>query len=251
FICLSAIPANAQQTAVSLGKTYQFITPVSEGYPDNAAYKLTNGVYAAPVTTGETAYYYKSDEYVGLNQSAVDENGNFVIILDLDSIMDDLMGFEISYLNETSIGIYAPSSVTFYVSDTRNGVYTPIGTKTIDEPTTAGISQSLKTRVTADGPVSGQYIMIEIEHKGTFEDEQGNPKTAGWVFLDEISVFGVDGGNGNETQAETNDLTNDITENAPPVTGDDFSVVAYSIIALASVIMIIGIFIKRKASHLK
>ena len=247
LICLLAMPASAQTAPVSLGKTYQFITEASTGYPDSEGYKLTNGIYASPVPTGDTEYYYKSPEYVGLNQSAVDENGNFVIVLDLGSVMDDLSAFELSYLNETDIGIYAPPSVTFYVSETRNGNYTSVGTRVTDEPKTAGVSQTNIARVIPEGPVTGQFVMIEIKHLGSFTDDEGNQKTAGWVFIDEISVFGATP----EAPPVSPDQTQDVTSPGAPQTGDNPEVIAYLIIAFASLLMIIGFIRYRRTREPK
>jgi hypothetical protein len=260
LLCLSVVPAEAQANVVSLGKTYQFITDVSEGYPDSAEYKLTNGVYASPVETGETSFYYKSEEYVGLNQSAVDENGNFVLVLDLDSVMNDLSAFEISYLNETDIGIFAPDSVTFYVSETRNGDYVPVGTIDINEPTTAGISESKTAVVTPDGPVAGQFIMIEIKHLGSYVDDEGVTRTAGWVFLDEISVYGAEEESPDqspdespeESPVESPDTSPETSpDESVPEAGDNMRIISASILAVASVLMILGIIRKRRYGGFK
>lgn len=236
LMCLYAIPAGAQGAAVSQDKSYELITPASSGYPDTTAHKLTNGVYAAANASGS---FYQSPEYVGFNQTAKDENDNFVIILDLGSVMTDLSNFEISYLNQTDIGIFAPSSVTFSVSEIRNGNYTPVGTTTIDEPTTAGITESKKTAVTPEGAISGQYVKIEVKHRGDFVDESGSTIPAGWLFLDEICVYG--------TTTETSDNNG----NNVPQTGDNVTIIIYGIIALTAIWLTGAILKRRKINELK
>ena len=245
ILCLSILPASAQSDIVSLGKTYQLITPASSGYPDTSEYKLTNGVYAESET--ETSYF-ASPEYVGFNQVAVDENNNFVIVLDLGSEVYDLSRFEISYLNETDIGVFSPASVTFSISDTRNGTYTPIGTQVIDDPVTGGIVQTGKATVIPDGPISGQYIMIVVKRKDSFENEQGQTVSPGWVFLDEISVFGTEGGG--DVSEESPDQTQDNSPDVPE-TGDTVSVIAYIILGLTSLLMVCGIILNRKLDEPK
>lgn len=236
LICCSAVSAGAQSDAVSLGKTYQLITPASSAYPDTSANKLTNGVYASPTEAGS---YYQSPEFVGFNRSNVDGNGNFVIVIDLGSVMNDFSRFEISYLNETEVGIFAPVSVTFSVSETRNENYTSVGTQAIDVPEAAA-PQVNKATVTPEGPVSGQYVMIEIKLRESFDDGNGNTVTPGWVFLDEISVYGTDG--------DGNVVSEDDTSQSHPQTGneDDTAMLAYFIIGLTSLLMICGIIMKRK-----
>ena len=248
LIYFYAFPVSAQGVPVSQGKTYDSVTPASTGYPDTA-HELTNGVFAA---ANETGSFYQNPEYVGFNQTAVDENGNFVIIIDLGSVMSDLSSFKISYLNQVDIGIYAPSSVTFSVSDVRNGSYTPVGTATIDEPKTAGTTESNKATVTPEGVVSGQYVMVEVKHLGSFQNENNETVSAGWVFLDEITVNGATADVSSEdvSQADISDIIDETSINIPE-TGDGINFVFYIILGLTGMSLINSMIKRRKAQDTK
>lgn len=242
FLCLYAFPVSAEGTAVSVGKTYELITPASAGYPDTSANKLTNGTFAAATTdTSDVVQsYYQSTEYVGFNQTAKDANENFVILLDLGAGATDLSSFEISYLNQTDIGIYSPESVTFSVSDVRNGSYTPVGTATITDSTADGVSEMKKATVTPSGVISGQYVKIEIKIKTNISDESGGTFNAGWVFVDEITVNGASA----ESVAESS------TENSFPQTGDDTTILAFVLLSITTICLTVLVIRKRKSKEL-
>jgi len=224
---LFAITAQAQSSVISVGKSYQLITPASAGYPDDGK-KLTDGVFAA--TAGGVGY--GNPAFVGFNKSNANANGDFEIIIDLGSVHTDLSKFEISYLHQTDAGIYAPGSVTFSVADTRNGTYTTVGTQTIVEPASTQIN---KTTVTPDGPISGQFIKVDIKIRAPITDESGGTTvTPSWVFVDEISIYGTTG------------ATSIPSESIPPQTGDGITILAFSIIGLTAVVMLCLIIKERK-----
>lgn len=227
---LFVITAQAQSGVISVGKSYQLITPASAAYPDDGK-KLTDGKFAA--TAGGAVY--SNPAFVGFNKSNADASGNFEIIIDLGSVHTDLSKFEISYLHQTSVGIYAPSSVTFSVADTRNGTYTQVGTQTIVEPSTTQIN---KTTITPDGPLSGQFVKVDVKIRAPITDETGGGTiTPGWVFIDEISVYGT---------AASTSISSTTSGVAPPQTGDGITILAFSIIGITAVVMLCIIIKDRK-----
>ncbi len=176
FLCfISVLSVSAAQNVVSLHAAYTFETPVSEGYPD-VELELTNGKYGTPVANGDTDYYYRSEEFVGLQNSAASD-GVHVIVLDLGESYKDLTTFEISALTEIDPGIRTPKKVAFSVSSTQDGEFTPVGEAThtdSDETTNVNILS-----VVTDEPAEGRYVRCEI----TPADN------AAWTFIDEISVL--------------------------------------------------------------
>lgn len=185
---LSVLSVSAAQNVVSLHKGYELLTKASEGYPDEGDAQLTNGKYGTPVANGDTSYYYRNGEFVGFNRSDANGDGNFVILLDLAEPYDDLADFEIGYLNETDVGIFAPVKVAFYISDTRDGDFAFVGERTLSESTAAGQHKAGVATVTPETPVSGRYVMCVITPRGTYE-ESGAEKTATWTFIDELTVL--------------------------------------------------------------
>jgi hypothetical protein len=245
LVCLYSLPVSAQESAISLGKTYESITPASSAYPDTSAQKLTNGVFASPTasdTSASAQSYYKSAEYVGFNQASVDTNGNFVILLDLGSVATNLSSFEVSYLNETDVGIYSPASVTFSVSDVRNGNYTSVGIAQLSDSTTAGVVETKKATITPDGAINGQYIKIEIKPQSSFTDVSGGTVTPGWVFLDEITVSGT------ASNVNSNISNDSITI---PMTGEGGSLIVFAFLSITAVIALSVIVSKRKSDENK
>lgn len=187
---LSVLSVSAAQNVVSLHKGYELLTKASEGYPDDGGEQLTNGKYGTPVANGDVSYYYRDGEFVGFNRSDVNADGNFVILLDLAESYDDLADFEIGYLNETDVGIFAPVKVAFYISDTRDGDFSFVGERTISESTAAGQQKAGIATVTPETTVSGRYVMCVITPRGTYEqDGNGGEKTATWTFIDEVTVL--------------------------------------------------------------
>ncbi|MDD4125858.1 MAG: hypothetical protein PHW77_09085 [Eubacteriales bacterium] len=185
-LSLLALPVMAleESALLSRGKSYTLVTPASIAYPDDDSFKLTNGEKGELVE----GYYYKSDAYLGFNQAGKDENGDFVIILDLGSDYNNIKTFVLSYLTETDVGIYAPQSYTVYIADEAEGVYTLVGTEVIEESKQAGVALTNTAVIEAPENVSGQYIKFVIHHLEPFDNE-GTSVTAGWTFIDEIEVY--------------------------------------------------------------
>ena len=229
-VAMFLLPTDA--AVVSEQAEYSLITPASEAYPDDGA-KLTDGVFAT-LPDGASGYY-SSGYYVGFNQANVDGDGNFVIILDLGSTQSDISAFTIGFLNETDIGIFAPKSVTFSVSDERNGTYTDVGTLNTAKSVSAGLSETYAETLTAEG-VTARYVKVTVEHLGTFTDDSGAEKNAGWVFIDEISVLtGTSDASGStESSLPTDDLST-------PQTGDSGSLTVFALISLASFAMLVAL----------
>ncbi len=181
LICAFPISASAESEDVAMHKYYALVTPAASGYADDGR-KLTDGIYAERIQSGAASYYYKSDAYVGF--SAVDAvDGSFVIICDLGEIRRDLCLFEISLLNETDIGIYMPKTVTVAVADQFDGTYRDVGVYLSNEPSVAGVSQTVIATVTPPSAVSGRFVRFTLSH---LVDDYG------WVFADEISVYTSD-----------------------------------------------------------
>lgn len=189
IVAVFALPVSAldESALLSRGKEYTLITPASAAYADDESFKLTDGVKGEQ-TEG---YYYKSGAFVGFNQTNKDENGDFVIILDLGSERTNLKAFVINYLAETEAGIYAPEKLTVYVSGEFDGDYTPAGLVTIDETTEMGTSLTGTATVSTAGDTPGRFVKFVIHHKEPFEDG-GTTISAGWTFLDEIEVYSSD-----------------------------------------------------------
>jgi hypothetical protein len=256
----------AEGGEVSYGKEYSLITPASSGYPDDGI-KLTDGIFGT-VPDGKNNYY-SSSAYVGLNRSNVNENGDFVIILDLGRKYSDLSAFTIGFLNETDVGIYAPKSVTFALSDERNGEYTNVGTLDTQKSTAGGLSETFAMTLAADD-AEGRFVRVTIEHLGIFSNEDGEQATAGWTFIDEISVYssGNSNANGNTTGESTDESVEtapsqsetDITSDVPDISaessvgeqvnpGDNgFSVAIWTLLAISMLAMAAALFVKKKES---
>ncbi len=210
---------SAEGTEVSYGKTYSLITPASSGYPDDGL-KLTDGIFGT-IPDGKTNFY-SSSAYVGFNRSDVNEDGDFVVILDLGRKYSDLSAFTVGFLNETDVGIYAPKSVIFAISDDRNGEYTEIGTLDTAKSTADGLSETFAMTLAADD-TEGRFVRVTIKHLGNFTDNSGTEHTAGWTFIDEISVYSS--GNGNAA----GDLSNDASSEASTESSiDESSIMAES-----------------------
>lgn len=258
----AAYTASAEEGEISYGKSYALITPASAAYPDSGS-KLTDGIYGTLPDGGSS--YYSSGAYVGFNQVDTDENGNFVIILDLGRVYGDISAVTIGFLNETGAGIYAPKSVTFALADDRNGDYTELGALNTAKSTESGISETFAMTLAADN-AEGRYLRVTVTHLGEFTDADGNAKTAGWTFIDEISVYSSgdsSNGAGGESLGESSNTVDDssspaesseISENeaSAPVTessepeipdaGDDGGILAFILLALSSFAMIGALF---------
>lgn len=171
---LSVLSVSAAQNVVSLHKSYTVLTPMSQGYPDING-ELTNGRFGTPVENGTVAYHYQSEEYVGFRRSDGGETGEIVILLDLGEKYSDLWDFEIGYLHEPEVGIQAPVSVSFYLSDEENGEYTLVGEVSPADPKIkAGILS-----VSASEGLAGRYVKAVIVPG----------ESTAWTFLDEFSVL--------------------------------------------------------------
>lgn len=248
WICmLCVLSSAAAQNVVSLRKGYELLTKASDGYPDSGE-KLTNGKYGTPVDNGSTKYYYRDPEFVGFHRNDTDADGTFVILLDLGEVLNELSDFEVGYLNETDVGIYAPSKISFSISDTRDGDYTPVGDITLSEPTSAGQQHAGIATVTAPQMASGQYVRCVIT-PGSYSDAQGQTVTAAWTFIDEIQVLqGRNSTSGPESSAGTSDSASSPAASnvTTPPTGDR-ALVSLVLIAGASSLAVAALIGRRRA----
>ncbi len=218
LVCLCCVlSVSAAQNVVSLHKSYELVTSASEGYPDTSG-ELTNGKYGTPVPNGDVQYYYRDPEYVGFNRSSVNTDGNFVIVLDLADPCKDLSSFELGYLNETDIGIYAPTKVAFYISNELSENYTFVGERALSESTAAGQQKAGIAEVIPETPVSGRYVMCVITPRDKFTTEDGQERTATWTFIDEITVLQGQNPLDDESKTETTssaESSADMTSSVP------------------------------------
>ena len=248
-----ALLPSAEGNELSYGKSYTLVTPASTAYPDDGL-KLTDGIYGT-IPEGQTNYY-SSNAYVGFNQADVDENGNFVIILDLGETRTDISALTVGFLNEPVAGIYAPKSVTFSLADDRNGEYEELGTLNTEKPTFAESETFALTLAAEDA--SGRYVKVTIAHLGQFTDDNGETRNAGWTFIDEISVYssGNSAGDTSGTEStpestpeldESAEMSPDTSEEAPPEPGDDSaSIFVFILLAISATTMLAALFIGKK-----
>ena len=178
-LCLAA---SAEGVEISLNAEYSLVTPASEAYPDDGK-KLTDGIYGTHPEGSDG--YYASGAYVGFNKDNVNESGKFAVIVDLGKKYSNISGLTVGYLSEISVGISAPQSVSFALSDDRNGSYTEIGvvdTAPEDIDISATYAKTLETT-----NASGRYVLVTIIPMG-YTDKEGITSIAPWTFIDEISV---------------------------------------------------------------
>ena len=255
---------SAEGSEVSYGKSYSLITPASSAYPDDEI-KLTDGIFGT-VPDGKNNYY-SSAAYVGFNQKDVNDNGDFVIILDLGRRYTDLSAFTVGFLNETDVGIYAPKSVSFALADERNGEYAEIGVLDTSKSTSLGLSETFAMTLAAED-AQGRFVRVTIKHLGRFVDENGAEQTSGWTFIDEISVYSS--GNGDAVGDVSGDSVSDDSslESAPiiessesdnisaesslpePVQPGDSGVLytVWILLAISMLAMTAALFVKKKRS---
>ena len=185
FLAGATIPSSvsASQVEVSRGKPYRLLTPASAGFPDDGT-RLTNGRFGTPIPGGETAFYYRSPEYVGFRSESPSEKNPFVILLDLGEVQKDLSSFALHCLYEPEAGIPAPASVSFAVSDTEDGVFEPVGEASPELPAAADVHSPVCARLTPEKAVSGRFVRCTVtpaEGIGTRQNV--------WTFLDELTVL--------------------------------------------------------------
>lgn len=255
LICMTGIlSAGAAQNVVSLHQSYTLVTPASEGYPDTDG-ELTDGKYGMPVDNGTNQYYYRDPAYVGFFRDNLDEDGHFVILLDLGEQQTDLADFELGYLNETNVGIYAPQKVAFYIADSEDGEETAVGEVILSEPTEAGQQRAGIAVVTPEEPVSGRFVRCVIT-PSTIQNESGEEQISSWTFVDELSVLQ---GRSPLADPESSDSTVDSESSQTPPVGDtdsestasqtpqagDRSWLLFAVLAGASALGVIALATKR------
>ena len=167
FSLVGMLSVSAAQNVVSLHKGYTLSPGASQGYPDEN-FELTDGKYGTPVENGTVNYYYRDDAYVGIRGSE-----EITVVLDLGESYSELWTFEVSYLHEKEVGIFAPARIAFYLSEEENGTYELLGEVA---PASAG-KAGVATLDMAEGQ-TGQFVKVII-----------TPGEGAWTFLDEISVL--------------------------------------------------------------
>ncbi len=249
FILCASFGASAAATEVSKGASYTLVTPASEGYPDDGK-KLTNGKHGTH-QEGLDGYYAGGD-YVGFNKAELNSDGNFTVIVDLGKVYDNLTEFSLGYLNEPSVGITAPKSVSFSVSTERNGNYKDLGkvdTTPSNPDASATYEKTLETK-----PTTGRYVLVAITPAG-YTDESGAYIAVPWTFIDEITVRananapGETNPDNSATESSTPESSTPTGDEAPdtPATGDSTVIFAFVLLALAAFGMMFALFSVKKS----
>lgn len=236
--------ASATTTEVSKGASYTLVTPASEGYPDDGK-KLTDGKHGTH-QEGLDGYYAGGD-YVGFNKTELNSDGNFTILVDLGKVYDNLTQFSLGYLNETSVGITAPKSVSFSVATERNGKYTDLG-KVDTTPSNPDASATYDKILETKG-ATGRYVLVTVTPSG-YTDESGAYIAVPWTFIDEITVranANVPGETDPDNSApESSTPTGDEVPDTP-ATGDGTVIFAFVLLALSAFGMLFALFSVKKS----
>ncbi len=225
----------ASEAEISRGCEYSLITPASRAYPDNME-KLTDGGYGSLTENSEG--YYASPAYVGFERSDVDEKGNFVVIVDLGEISQDITSVSVGYLNERVYGIYAPRSIEFAISDTRNGEYNHLGILYSDIETESEIAGPMAKSLSLNN-AKGRFLRVTIT-PDEYQNESGEKEIAKWTFIDEIAVF---------AHRNQNNLLNEGSQGdmGTPQTGDvKTRPIAYILLGISAVAMLVTLFVNIK-----
>ena len=246
-VCCAYFGASAATTEVSKGASYTLVTPASEGYPDDGK-KLTNGKHGTH-QEGLDGYYAGGD-YVGFNKSELNSDGNFTILVDLGKVYDNLTEFSLGYLNETSVGITAPKSVSFSVSTERNGKYTDLG-KVDTVPSNPDASATYEKTLETE-PATGRYVLVTVTPSGY--DSDGTYIAVPWTFIDEITVranANVPGETNpdNSSEGSAPDSSAPTADEIPdtPATGDSTVIFAFVLLALSAFAMMFALFSVKKS----
>jgi hypothetical protein len=142
----------------AFNKDYSKSAEPSGTYPDTNNRELTDGKRGS----GD---YLNDDEYSGY------QNTNLSIIIDLGEIKSGISTLKASFMEDTGVGIYYPSNVSFYISD-DNVTYTFLGSD--DKNDSDGWFSFTNTT-----SFSLRYAKINITAGGS------------WIFIDEVAVGDV------------------------------------------------------------
>ena len=235
-VCLTSAAAEADGYAVSRGAGYSVLPDASAAYPDKNGL-LTDGKYGS----AQSGAYYSSGEYVGFNSSALSQDGEATVIIDLGAVYDDLTAVSVGFLNETSVGVFAPKSFEAAVSDERNGDYTVIGT--VDTAMEIGGEPSTQVRTLAFDPVRGRFVRVKIKALMNYTDAEGVSHNAGWTFIDEITVYAASAPESGGSSAPAESGAESGGASSAPRTGDGSTpVVILALTATAAIALAAAIF---------
>lgn len=168
-------------------KSYESSVPAHDNYPDGNQ-KLTDGIY------GGVAYDHEA--WQGRHTEK-----EFEFVIDLEE-KEEIKEFRANFLQDLSLYIFLPRSVTYYVSD-DNENFNEIGI--VQRPAVGEENQAKSFILTELEDVSGRYVKVKI-----------TPATA-WTFIDEIEVRGLKsdsstGPNGKDKDGGKNDDTNKVND---------------------------------------
>lgn len=148
-------------SASNIAQTKRYVSSkaADSNYPDTAQKELTNGKYASNV--------FKDAEWQG-------RLGSHSVTLDLGTKMR-VTGMDMNFLKYAGGGVQYPSGVSFECSD-DNLAYTALG----NASPLGEVNSTQKFGISLSQPVNTRYIRVNI----TSSDPNG------WIFSDELRVFG-------------------------------------------------------------
>ena len=159
---------------LALGKTYTTVGLYSDGtsimYPDENGKSLTNGKNAPADAK------YNDTAFAGFNKNdpAYAANGYASITVDLGAVYSvDKFVAQVASSFNSSVGIYAPSYVSVYVS-TDNKTFVEAGSVV---PTDDGTVSVIAATIDLDKSVEARYVQFRLV-AGT-----------AWVFVTEVEVY--------------------------------------------------------------
>ncbi len=149
-----------RKESVSRGKTYTTSVTASDTYPDTYSSELTDGAIA-------TSASYTNGAFCGYTS-------NVDVTIDLGSVVNNLIAFELSYLSVDEAGILPPSSFSVYGSNSSFSSGTLLGTVSLPK---YSISEVASKTILLSTPVNYRYIKFSVKN------------AAHWVFIDECTVY--------------------------------------------------------------
>lgn len=168
--------ASAEDVNLTQGKTYTAVgiftekTETQPDYPDEGGVTLTDGVKAPAEVK------YNDALWVGFNKnvSAVAE-----IVVDLTA-SSKVSKFSIETLNDTTVGIEAPTEVEFFYS-ADGETWTSAG-----KGTESGEGNVSEFALSLDSAVDANYVKVSATCSGP------------WLFISEFEAFGTAGSGGTD-----------------------------------------------------
>ena len=187
--------ASAEDVNLTQGKTYTAVgiftekTETQPDYPDEGGVTLTDGVKAPAEVK------YKDALWVGFNKnvSAVAE-----IVVDLTA-SSKVSKFSIETLNDTTVGIEAPTEVEFFYS-ADGETWTSAG-----KGTESGEGNVSEFALSLDSAVDANYVKVSATCSGP------------WLFISEFEAFGTAGSGSTDESEAVSEAESETASSAAPV----------------------------------